>query len=49
MFEAAYILAIIGAFLFFITVPYFLFVCIMYVVYKATNGKMGFWEYTKYW
>ncbi len=49
MFEAAYILTIIGAFLFAITVTYFIFMCFMYIVYRCTNGKMNFKEYAKCW
>jgi len=38
-----------GLFCLVLVVPYSIFVGLMYVVYRATNGKMKFREYVKYW
>ena len=49
MFELLFCLGIAGAFTLCLAVPYSIFVLFMYIVYKATGGKMKYRDYVKHW
>lgn len=47
--ELLFCFGIVGAFMLALVIPYCIFICLMYLVYKADGGKMKLREYFQYW